>query len=162
LARKQGDHIRVITLTSTPGSTVDIHRSFEKLKKRIRRRYGKFEYGAVKELTRSGLLHLHIVYRGRFMAQKWLSATWEEIHGAPVVWIARLFTWKLAKHLARYFIKEGVGRFWTSWNWVYRGFVQDWRRVVAEYGDRAVAYWHRWLRSWEPSKPLIQVKLGGG
>jgi len=135
-----GDYVRVMTLTSAPGSG-NLHRSFEVLKKRIRR-HGRFEYCAVKELsTKGGLEHLHLVYRGKFIAQKWLSEAWFNIHGAKIVWVARLFTWKFAKHLARYFIKEGVGRFWMSWGWVYRGFVGDWKLIVSKYGKFAVRFW---------------------
>lgn len=100
------------------------------------------------------------------MPQSWLSKEWSEIHKAKVVWIAKLYTWKLAKHLARYFIKEGFGRFWNSWNWVYRGFIRDWRGFVKTYGFNALMYWHRWLRNWSPLKPGSQVPLffdvGGG
>ena len=143
-AKRVGDHVRVMTLTSASRDG-DIHRSFEVLKKRIRRFYGRFEYCGVKETTKSGLFHVHLVYRGRFMTQKWLSDAWFNIHGAKIVWIARLYTWKFAKHLARYFVKEGVGRFWMSWGWVYRGFVQDWKIVVHKYGKFAVRFWNRLL-----------------
>jgi hypothetical protein len=81
------------------------------------------------------------VYRGQFIAQRWLSEAWFNIHGAKIVWIARLYTWKLAKHLGRYFIKEGVGRFWMSWGWVYRGFVGDWKVIVSKYGKFALRFW---------------------
>jgi hypothetical protein len=158
MAKRSNDYVRVLTLTSSPDSG-DIHRDFEVLKKRIRRKYGRFEYSSVKEHTKEGLVHLHLVYRGRFMRQQWLSESWNEIHKAKVVWIAKLYSWKLAKHLARYFVKEGFGRFWTSWNWVYRGFVGDWKRLVHEKGDMALNYWHRWLRTWRKEKPLIQNKL---
>ena len=137
-----------MTLTSSPGSG-DIHHDFEKLKKRLRRKFKRFEYLCVKELTKSGLMHLHIVYRGSFISQKWLSEAWQEIHRSKVVHIAKLYTWKYAKHLARYFVKEGVGRFWSSWSWVYRGYLKDWKYILNRYGNRSIAYWHRWLISFE-------------
>jgi len=161
MAKRSNDYLRVLTLTSSLDSG-DFHGDFEVLKKRIRRKFGRFEYVAVKEHTKEGLVHLHLVYRGRFMSQKWLSETWEEVHGAKIVWIARLYTWKLAKHLARYFVKEGVGRFWMSWGWVYRGFVRDWKRLVSEKGFKALAYWHSWLRNRTLGKPLSQASLGCG
>jgi len=139
-AKRVGDHVRVMTLTSSPEYT-DIHRSFDRLRKRIRRLYGRFEYCCIKEHTKEGLEHLHLVYRGKFIPQKWLSDTWNDIHGAKIVWIAQLYTWKLAKHLGRYFIKEGVGRFWMSWGWVYRGFVGDWKVIVSKYGKFALRFW---------------------
>jgi len=157
-AKRFGDYIRVLTLTSSPESP-NIHHSFEVFKKRIRRKYGKFEYNCVKELTKDGLEHLHIVYRGRYMSQKWLSDAWNDIHHAKIVYIARLYSWSLAKHLARYFIKEGFGRFWSSWNWVYRGFLKDWKRLVHEKGFMALNYWHRWLMTWTPATKMFQDKL---
>ena len=164
-AKKSNDYIRVLTLTSSLDSG-DFHKSFEALKKRIKRRFGKFEYIAVKEHTKEGLVHLHLVYRGSFMPQSWLSEQWNEIHKAKIVWVARLYTWKLAKHLAKYFIKEGFGRFWTSWKWVYRGFTKDWHGFVKVYGFDALKYWQRWLRNWCSTNPSSQILLffnaGGG
>lgn len=165
MAKRSNDYVRVLTLTSSPdyhNEPKAFHRDFEKLKKRIRRKYGRFEYVAVKELSKEALIHLHLVYRGQFISQKWLSDTWNEVHQAPIVWIARLYTWKLAKHLARYFIKEGFGRYWTTWKWVYKGFVKDWKRLVHVKGLLALAYWHQWLWSWkEKPVPDGQLLLGG-
>jgi hypothetical protein len=100
------------------------------------------------------------------MPQSWLSEQWNEIHKAKIVWVARLYTWKLAKHLAKYFIKEGFGRFWTSWKWVYRGFTKDWHGFVKVYGFDALKYWQRWLRNWCSTNPSSQILLffnaGGG
>jgi hypothetical protein len=93
------------------------------------------------------------------MSQRWLSESWNEIHSAKIVWIAKLYTWRFAKHLARYFIKEGFGRFWPSWNWVYRGFIKDWKRLVHEKGFNALAYWQRWLRMWTPTTEMFQDTL---
>lgn len=159
LAKRMNDYTRVITLTSSVESPEDIHRSFEILKKRIRRKYKKFEYSTVKELTKSGLVHLHIVYRGSFISQKWLSEAWEDIHKAKIVWIAKLYSWKLAKHLARYFVKEGIGRFWSSWKWVYRGFVRDWKILVHQKGFNALKYWKSWLFNYYKENNTKQVTL---
>ena len=158
MAKRSNDYPRVMVLTSSSDSG-DIHRSFDVLKKRIRRKYGRFEYLSVKELTKEGFKHLHIIYRGRFISQKWLSEAWEEIHKAKIVWISRLSSWKYARHLARYYIKEAIGRFWSSWNWVYRGFTKDWKRLVHEKGFLALNYWHRWLRNWTPETKMDQPQL---
>lgn len=161
MAKRSNDFVRVMVLTSSPESDPDkFHRHFEAFKKRIRRKFGRFEYVAVKEHTKTGLVHLHLMYRGRYISQEWLSDTWNEVHKAPVVWIAKLYSWRLAKHLARYFIKEGFGRFWNSWQWVYRGFMKDWHRIVSEKGRiRALGYWHRWLWIWTPEVEMFQDKL---
>lgn len=148
IAKQLKDRVRVIELgTDQKDQDHDIHRDFTVLVKRIRREFGRFEYMAVKELSpKNKLLHLHIVYRGSYIPQKWLSDQWAELHNAPVVWIAELYSWKYAKHVARYFIKEGVGRFWGSWGWVYRGFCRDWRKMIKRYGQRAISFWKWWLR----------------
>jgi len=144
-AKKGRDFVRVMTLTTAAGGPNDIHSSFEMLKKRIRRQFGRFEYVAVKEHTKEGLIHLHLVYRGQFIPQTWLSQNWYDVYRARVVWIAKLYSWKFAKHLARYFIKEGFGRYWMSWGWVYRGFVKDWQIIVSRYRDNAVKVWKELL-----------------
>jgi hypothetical protein len=158
-AKKSNDYVRVLTLTSSLESPSDFRRDFTVLKKRIKRRFGRFEYIAVKEHTQDGLTHLHLIYRGSFMPQSWLSDQWNEIHKAKIVWVARLYTWKLAKHLARYFIKEGFGRYWMTWSWVYKGFVGDWKRLVHEKGFMALNYWHRWLRIMENHTNMSQQTL---
>jgi hypothetical protein len=162
VARQRKQHIRVLTLTSGPSSPSDIHASFEVLVKRIRRKFGRFEYLAVEEHTREGLLHLHLLAHGTYIPQDWLSDVWQEIHGAPVVWIARLFSFRLASHLARYLVKEGAGaRFWTSWGFVFRGFVGFWRSLVHRYQDRALFEWKLWLSSGAVPRlrPLKQLPL---
>ena len=114
--------LRLMTLTSAPSSPSDIHRSFRALKERIRRRW-PFEYLAVVETTESGLKHLHIVYRGEYIPQPWLSFAWFAIHGASIVdvRVCAKGKRKLAFYLAKYFAKQG-GKFWSSWGWVFRGW----------------------------------------
>lgn len=113
---------RFMTLTSSLESPADIHHSFRVLKERLRYR-GKFEYIAVREVTVSGLIHLHLVWRGGFVDQRWLSDAWREIHNAPVVWVERVKGRKgVAGYLAKELSKAPSGRFWSSWGWIYRGW----------------------------------------
>jgi len=146
------EHVRFLTLTSAPASPSDIHKSFSKFVKRARRKFGKFEYIAVKEETGSGLIHLHILYRGSYMEQEWISKTWEEIHAAPVVWIEcvdlkRTKKNKIAAYLVKYLAKDPLGRYWCSHNWVFRGFVKFWKAVVQHYGysRKTLILWQNFL-----------------
>jgi len=146
------EQVRFLTLTSSPESPSDIHKSFSKFVKRVRRKYGKFEYIAVKEKTKSGLIHLHILYRGSYMDQEWISKTWEEIHKAPVVWIEhvdlkRMKKSKIAAYLVKYLAKDPLGRYWCSWNWVFKGFVKFWKSVIQHYGysQKTLVLWRNFL-----------------
>jgi hypothetical protein len=167
-AAARGERARFLTLTSSPSSSKPIHDSFRSFVKRVRRRYGSFEYLAVKEFTKSGLAHLHILFRGPFLDQAWVSSTWQEIHGAKIVYIeeVRGNLKQVANYLAKYIISDGE-RFWWSWNWVYRGFVRDWNWVRKNHTKEgvfdvkgAVDAWRRWL--WKRSLAGAQARLEGG
>lgn len=70
LALIKQETLRILCLTSSPQSTRDIHKSFRALVLRLRRRYRKFEYIAVKEVTASGLKHLHIIFKSEYIPQE--------------------------------------------------------------------------------------------
>lgn len=131
----RGGGVRFLTLTSAPDSPEDIHRSFRKLVQRIRRRGAPFEYIAVKEFTRAGRVHLHIVFRGVYLKQWWLSKQWEQCHGATIVWVKRVDKARsqirtYAAYLAKYLGKKDFNRYWCSWGWIYQGWSIRWRRLV--------------------------------
>ena len=78
------------------------------------------EYLAVFEATKLGEPHLHIVARGDFMAQKWLSAQMKKRMGAPIVDI-RAIRGKdaVAKYVTKYISKRSIKfgtckRYWRS------------------------------------------------
>ena len=156
-----GGHVRVLHLTSSPESPLDIHRSFRAFVMRVRRRYGRFEYIGLKAMTKSGLLHLHLLYKGAFMPQVWISRTWKELHKAPIVHIESLRGAK--KRLGGYLVKHLTGedgrlnRFWWSWGWVYPGFVKDWNLICQRRGPSRLAYWKRWL-AWKKESSVIHEK----
>lgn len=119
----------MVTLTSGPSSPLDIHRSFRRLVARIRRRFD-FQYFCVQETTQSGLVHLHLLYRGSFIPQAWLSQMWQTVHNAQVVWIARIKRKRgCASYLCKYLSKEVLGRCWSSWEWIYRGWRWAWSNL---------------------------------
>lgn len=147
MARLKGHHVRFLTLTSSPSSTREISRSFATFVKRARRKFGTFEYVKIQEFTESGLKHLHIIYRGEYMPQSWISQAWADIHSAPIVWIEKVKTWSkgLGSYVSKYIAKSESGHLSTSWNWIYRGSCRDWKAFVHEYQNDAVKQWKRHL-----------------
>jgi len=79
---------------------------------------------------------------------------WYELHQAKIVYIQqyRLGKKRLGAYLCKYFAKDMRGervkgeRFWSSWNWVFRGYVGVWALVVKRYKKYAVRKWHAFLR----------------
>lgn len=67
-----------------------------------------FEYCLVWELHKNGWPHLHILTRGCFIPQKWLSYWWNRLGIGPIVWIKRADPSILeAAHSAKTFGREG-------------------------------------------------------
>lgn len=128
---EKGGNLRFLTLTSSPSSPLDIQRSWRRLYMRLKRRGLICGYVKVTERTKSGLLHLHILFRGSFLEQVWLSRLWKEIHGAEIVDIRKAFgKHGAAGYLAKYMAKADERYSW-SWEWVYRGFAGTWEKAKA-------------------------------
>jgi len=139
-ALDEGKTVRFMTLTSSRNSKRDINDDFEILKKRIRRRYKSgFEYSKIR--TNEGYGVLHIVFKGGYIPQSWLSAQWDEIHQAPVVDIRmlkrfsgfRLPGYLAAQEVSGYLSNQDgctYSRMSWSWLWVYKGFVHTWRMLL--------------------------------
>ena len=138
-----GGALRVLTLTTSDEALekrVDIHRNFRRLVLRLRRRWGRFEYMGVREV-KGDRQHLHLVFRGEYMAQVQLSAMWQAIHASKVVDIRAVWGSRGgARYLAKYLAK-GVSRYWASYNWVFRGWV-GWskavRRITGRFPSRSI------------------------
>ena len=161
MACYQGVQLRVLCLTSSPQSG-DIVSAFRKFVKRVRRKYGRFEYIVARELTQSGLVHLHIVYKGAYMSQTWLSRVWDELNNAKIVYVCKFRGGKrrLGAYLCKYLCKQLAGsRSWWSWSWVFKGFVRVWRYIVSRYRQRAVNAWLRLLRYHANASDFAQLCL---
>lgn len=79
LTQFMGGRLRFMTLTtSNKGCDNNLKIDFNILVKRIRRRYGTFEYVRVRTDEGNGVLH--IIFRGCYIPQKWLSEQWDDIH----------------------------------------------------------------------------------
>ena len=150
-AEAKNQKLRFLTLTTagkaprTVKETADDWRAFVK---RVRRRYGEFEFLKVVEWTKSGLEHLHILFRGPYIPQEWISSTWEEIHGAKITYVEEVKGTRatIANYLTKYIVK-GEERFNWSKNWVYPGFVGDWKAILrkTETVKEAVQVWNAYL-----------------
>jgi len=161
-AQAEGKKLRVLTLTSAPGSPggVQLSKNWQTLRKRIQRRMGvRLEYFRMRTVEGHGVLH--IVYKGPYISQKWLSKAWNSIHGAYVVFIQALHG---RKRLARYLVSSylaghhAFSRSSWSWNWVFYGFVGYWKRVIKTSLDMSTAIfkWNIMLRTKNPRKWYLE------
>ncbi len=126
---EKGGQVRLITLTTAyPSQNVTFHKHFRQLRMRLLRRHLLLDYIRCPEYTKSGLRHEHILFRGSYIDQAYLSFLWYTLHGAKVVDIRR--TWGksgLASYLANYMAKAPAGRCSYSWGWVWQGYVKSWK-----------------------------------
>lgn len=151
---ERGGELRLITLTTRcVDDNQNFQRDFRKLRMRLLRRGLLVDYIRCPELTRSGLRHEHVIFRGSFIEQQFLSKLWEDIHGAPVVYIQRVRRrHRIASYLANYLAKSPAGRYSYSWGWVWKGFVKTWealKKYVWENGydfKEGLYFWVRCVR----------------
>jgi len=115
-----GRELRLLTLTSSRQSPPSIHHSFRLLVLRIRRRW-RFEYLAVREFSKGGLIHIHCVFWGSYIPQEWLSSNWNAIHQAKIVYIQRVRPGvELCRYLGKYLAKAFTQRLLLSREFVFR------------------------------------------
>jgi len=170
---ERGGELRFLTLTSSTSSPLDIQRSWRKLYMRMVRRQMITGYIKVTEITKSGLLHLHVLFRGSYVAQAWLSKVWSSIHGAEVVDIRKAYGKSgVGRYMAKYMSKGGERYSW-SYGWVYRGFAGVWmeaKRVVRQRspaGDlgrnmaNLLAFWRSHLRCRSSGVGWLQLVWAG-
>ena len=101
---------RFFTLTS-PG-TEDGEASYshfperwKRFRMRVERRWGRIEYLAVVERQTRGAAHVHVVFRGPYIPQRWLSRVAKECGFGPIADIRRSNP-ALIRYLAKYLTKE--------------------------------------------------------
>jgi len=102
------EHPRFLTLTSPAGDSPEaslrlLSRRFEKLRRLVRRGgyVGEFEFAGVVELTRKGIAHFHVLFRGPYLTQAAWSRLASEAGFGRVVWIERASTDKLAGYFTK-------------------------------------------------------------
>ena len=137
------ENVRLLTLTSSPESG-DFQKDFRMLSMRLKRRGLVENYIRCPELTETGLRHDHILFRGSYIEQAYLSYLWAEIHHAPVVDIRRVGgRHRLACYLANYLAKSPAGRYSYSWGWVWKGFARSW--AILKRASRDLGWNYRQL-----------------
>jgi len=104
--------------------------------------------------TNEGNGVLHIIFRGKYIPQKWLSEQWAEIHKSRIVDIRSLReTKKGLRGIAFYLVgdylaKQSFERMSWGYSWVFPGFVGCWKRIVEKYGfKRGLELWFKLLCS---------------
>ncbi|MGF3555095.1 MAG: hypothetical protein ACQXXF_07525 [Thermoplasmatota archaeon] len=128
--------LRFLTLTLSKASVdglsdydagVFLSNSFILLRKRIRRRFGFFEY--LKVRTNEGNGVLHILYAGCYIPYAWLRCNWNEITGSFIIDIRKVFSKDgIGNYLKQYLSNQKCSyvRSNLSYNFVFRGFVTYW------------------------------------
>lgn len=186
---KEGKPERFITLTVNPSwfsSPEERARKLVEAWRLIRRRFLKrragnvCEFFAVFELTKLGEPHLHIIQRGSFISQRWLSEQMRELMGAPIVDIRAVKGRKaVAEYVSKYISKRNIKigtlkRYWRSKGYLAvsraelrrrrnvgaRFWVMDfhWKRYLAwvshRYGDDIISVGKRGFEmEWWPDLP---------
>jgi len=101
---------RFFTLTA-PGdedpedSLAEFAARWKRFRMRLERRFGRIEYLGVVELQKRGSPHIHVVYRGPFIPQAWLSRAAAESGFGKIADIRRSNP-NLSRYLAKYLAKD--------------------------------------------------------
>ena len=157
-----GGNLKLITLTSSPDSDPKrLQRNIVDLVRRIRRKFGKFEYVRVR-VRDEGYGVVHLIARGSYIPQKWLSEAWNNLHGAKIVHIERIFRTpqRVGNYLIVQYVSNQPGSTWLawSWGWVYRGFSKVWFLYKKKFGVCAVDLWKSHLRAFRQSLHEWSIK----
>ncbi len=164
VGKSRRERLRFMTLTSSPeAKRRNLNADFRALKMRILRKFHfKMKYWKVRTNEGNGVLH--IVYRGKFIPQRWLSEQWAVIHKSPVVDIRSLY--ETRKGLAgivfylvgNYLAKQSFERMSWGYSWVFPAFVSCWKRLIEKYGfKQALFLWNRLL--WSQFVVTRQMRL---
>lgn len=81
--------------------------AWSRLVEDIREKFGPIEYALVWELTKKGAPHAHILYRGPYIPQRWLSLRWATLGIGRVVHLKRIKDARLeVLHSCKYLGKD--------------------------------------------------------
>jgi len=166
MSRSRDERIRFITLKKTGISNLEqssIKKAFRALVKRIRRKFKRFEYIKVIEAYKKGGYHIHILFKGFFIPLFWLKDVWFQLYSGDVN-IRSFQRWKgkrIAGYLVKYFGKDPYSRYSWSWDWVFKGFVGVWKKLLWRYGycNTTLMRWRRILADPNLLKKPKQVKI---
>jgi hypothetical protein len=154
VGKSRRERLRFMTLTSSPESIGrNLNADFRALKMRIFRKYHfKMKYWKIRTNEGNGVLH--IVFRGKYISQEWLSAQWAYIHKSPIVDIRSLhetrkgLTGIVFYLVGNYLAKQSFERMSWGYSWVFPAFVRCWKSLIEKYGfKQALFLWNRLLSS---------------
>jgi len=154
VGKSRRERLRFMTLTSSLESKGrKLNADFRALKMRILRKFHfKMKYWKIRTNEGNGVLH--IVFRGKYIPQKWLSEQWADIHKSPIVDIRSLretrkgLTGIVFYLVGNYLSKQSFERMSWGYSWVFPAFVSCWRRLIEKYGFKQALYlWRRLLCS---------------
>ena len=136
------DRLRFLTLNSSDESIVlgiDILKSFSKLVKRIRRKYGKFEYFGVVAYDENEPLreHIHVICKGMYMPQRELEDMWIDIHRSIKPYIEAIDdVGAAARYIGNYLNMQSyrVKKYIMSAGWVFKGWIAWSKWFKKNYG----------------------------
>jgi hypothetical protein len=166
-----GEPERFITLTCDPKkypSPLDafrgLSRAFNRLCISIRKKYGKFEFLRVWELHKSGWPHLHILQRGSYIPQEWLSSEWERLGGGPIVDIRKINDQsQTTKYIVKYMGKQfaELQRLWTGTRLISKS--RGWVCNPAKLVTKKILDGYQWAKLEYPLwRILSDLALCGG
>jgi hypothetical protein len=102
------EHPKFLTLTSPAGDSPEaslrlLSRRFEKLRRLVRQTgyRGEFEYGGVVELTKRGIAHFHVLFRGPFLTQPAWSRLAADAGFGRIVYIKRASDTNVASYVTK-------------------------------------------------------------
>ena len=139
---ESGDRLRFLTLNSSDESMVlgiDIRKSFSKLVKRIRRKYGEFEYFGVVACDENEPLreHIHVICKGKFMPQRELDDMWVDVHRSIKPYIEAIDDVDgAARYIGNYLNMQSyrVSKYIMSAGWVFKGWISWSKWFKRNYG----------------------------
>jgi len=132
------DRLRFLTLNSSDESIVlgiSVLKSFSKLVKRMRRKYGVFEYFGVVACDENEPLreHIHVICKGEFMPQLEIEDMWIDVHRSIKPYIEAVddvagaagyigkYLHMQSYHVRKYIMSAGwVFPRWVSWSQWFR------------------------------------------
>jgi len=139
-------HIYFLTLTTKYDKTglfVDkrlVARSFQKLVKRIRRKYSKFEYIRIRTVEGGGVLH--VLFFGCYLDINWVREAWKELHfDSRQIKVIPCYGFlsRIARYLVKYMVQQDTHLSFSD-GWLWKGFCRDMKVHFSKYrGDYAKA-----------------------
>lgn len=118
------------------------------------------EYMCIFEATKMGEPHLHIIWRGAFMPQKWLSAQMRKRMGAPIVDVRRVRgQHQVANYVTKYISKRPI-RFGTCKRyWRSGGYLSKSPRQARRERNAGATFWRSRRHVCQHAEEALVAKL---